>query len=115
MRYRRELLSHLEQMPEIDFLSAEERRRVGDDLAHYCRMLLGAQETSIREALLALGGNFASIAGSLYFPGAELPLLCLAGGFGMIGAGRIYNIKRREKIITGLSQKIDALSWDLKR
>jgi hypothetical protein len=114
MRYNRELSGHMELMPDPGRLTAYEQRQVGDDLAHYARILQGLQEASLWEAWVALGGSAGSLAAKLYFPGAEILLLALAAGLGMVALGRVYDIKRRQRIINRLIQRIDALSWQLK-
>lgn len=115
LRYQHALLEHLANMPDQHLLDPLESRRVGDDLAHYCRILQGAQQTSLRDAWVALGISSASLVGKMYFPGAELLLLAVAAGAGVIALGRVYDIKRRERIINRLIQRIDDLSWALKR
>lgn len=115
MRYRRELMSHLDAMPDPRDLDSFEKRQVGDDLAHYARILQGAQETSLREAWIALAGSGASLLTELYLPGAEIFLLAVAAGFGLVALRRAYDIKRREHIVTSLIKKVDDISWALKR
>lgn len=115
MRFHRQLTAHLDAMPNPADLTDAERRNVGDDLAHYCMSLQDAQEASLREAWLSLAGSAASLAAKLYFPGAEIILLAIAAGLGLVALGRAYDIKRRQSLIKRLMRRVDKLSWDLKR
>ncbi len=115
MQYNRSLGDHLDGMPDAGLLNPRKRRLVADDLAHYCRVLQQAQETSLREAWISLLGSGAAVIAKIYFPGAEIFLLLVAAGAGVLALARAYDIKRRERVINALVRRVDDLSWDLKR
>jgi hypothetical protein len=114
MAHRSSLRRHLENMPALEQLDPSEKIRVGDDLAHYARILQGSQKTSLRDSWASLGGAGVGIGISLWIPGAQIVGACIGAGFMVVAMARTYDVKRREAIIEELVARVDELSWELK-